>query len=450
MMRTQLAWVTVLFVGAAARPVTIAAAPEQRTGMQVTVSPFVGGAAWDAAVGRGDAVHYGGRIGVAINRWFGLEGTYGVSPHEGSTEDTRVSHTGADAVLSLPLAGRLTPYALGGWTQLDIQPDRGQERTPNGWEAGGGLRYGITETMAARLDVRDAMIEDDASGDWKHNILYTAGVHFAFGGQRRDTDGDGVADEDDGCADTPPGVVVDARGCPPVVARDADGDGVTDAADACPDTPRGTRVDARGCPADADADGIANSLDVCPDTPAGTRVDARGCPLDTDGDGVHDGLDRCPETAAGTRVDSTGCAIVARATETELLDTGTLRLEGVEFETGKATLRPESRAVLDEMGAVLADWPQVRVEFGGHTDSYGSEKANRDLSRRRARAVLDYIISKYPSVATTGHTVVGYGEGQPIADNATAEGRARNRRVQITILDREAFRREVERRQQKN
>ena len=96
-----------------------------------------------------------------------------------------------------------------------------------------------------------------------------------------DSDGDGVADADDQCPDTPAGATVDARGWEETSATDSDGDGVADADDQCPDTPVGATVDATGCeettPTDSDGDGVADEDDLCPDTPVGATVDATGC-----------------------------------------------------------------------------------------------------------------------------------------------------------------------------
>ena len=128
---------------------------------------------------------------------------------------------------------------------------------------------------------------------------------FLGGGPPRDTDGDGVPDKRDACADTPVGATVDAAGC----ALDSDTDGVYDGLDQCADTPAGATVDAQGCALDSDRDGVYDGLDRCPDTPAGATVDANGCPVDADGDGVPDNLDRCPNTPAGTPVDANGCPV---------------------------------------------------------------------------------------------------------------------------------------------
>jgi len=235
----------------------------------------------------------------------------------------------------------------------------------------------------------------------------------------KDADGDGVVDASDKCPNTPAGTAVDANGCP----KDSDGDGVADANDKCPNTPAGTGVDATGCPSDSDRDGVTDARDVCPGTPAGAKVDRYGCAFDSDGDGVTDDKDLCPATVAGMSVDAKGCPSLFQASQP-------LVLLGVNFETGKAVLLPSSKGVLDQVAQSLVDNPDVNVEVGGHTDHIGSAAANLRLSEARANAVRDYLIGK--GVAAGRMTAKGYGEDNPVADNATVAGRAANRRVELS------------------
>ena len=212
---------------------------------------------------------------------------------------------------------------------------------------------------------------------------------------------------------------------------DSDGDGVWDGIDRCPDTPKGATVDATGCPMDSDGDGVWDGIDRCPDTPRGAIVDAKGCPMDSDGDGVWDGIDRCPNTPKGVKVDEFGCEVKAAPAIAPVPKT--LTLEGVNFESDSATLLPSSLAVLDRAAALLKDWPDVRVEVAGYTDSMNTEAYNQKLSERRAEAVRSYLMSQ--GVAADRLTAKGYGESSPIADNGTKDGRQKNRRVELHRLN---------------
>lgn len=117
--------------------------------------------------------------------------------------------------------------------------------------AGGGIRYYMTERVSLRADIRAIYGEDDDTVD----SLASIGISFFFGqgGEK--------------------------RGPEPVAQLDSDGDGVPDSLDQCPDTPTGVEVDAQGCPLDSDGDGVPDYLDQCPDTPKGTAVDENGCAL---------------------------------------------------------------------------------------------------------------------------------------------------------------------------
>ncbi len=209
---------------------------------------------------------------------------------------------------------------------------------------------------------------------------------------------------------------------------DSDGDGVGDAMDKCPGTPAGVKVDAIGCPLDSDKDGVPDYLDKCPGTPAGVKVDSTGCPLDSDGDGVPDSLDKCPGTPAGVKVDASGCPLTILQS-----GAGSWTFNEINFEVGKADIQSSSFGILDEIAAALGVNPQLKVVVEGHTDSTGPHAFNRDLSQRRAQAVVDYLVGK--GVSPSRLSAQGYGPDRPIADNATKLGRSKNRRVQFTKVE---------------
>jgi len=106
---------------------------------------------------------------------------------------------------------------------------------------------------------------------------------------------------------------------------------------------------------------------------------------------------------------------------------GSIILEGVNFEFNSAQLTAESRPILDDVAASLQKHPRIKIELQGHTDSTGPAAYNMGLSQRRAEAVRDYLVSR--GVDVERMTAKGYGMTQPVADNKTKAGRARNRRV---------------------
>lgn len=108
-------------------------------------------------------------------------------------------------------------------------------------------------------------------------------------------------------------------------------------------------------------------------------------------------------------------------------------LDNCNFETGKADLQEESYKVLDELVAYLNRKEDERIELGGHTDNVGSAKSNLILSDARANTVRNYLISK--GIDPNRVVAKGYGLTKPIESNKTAEGRAQNRRTEVTILE---------------
>jgi OOP family OmpA-OmpF porin len=368
----------------------------------------------------------------------------------------------------------LSPYITFGAGAAQIAPQRASSETKFAWNGGGGFMVRFTRVLSLRAEGRVVGYQVPEPSGGKTTAVTSemlAGLSFGLGLPPSDRDGDGVVDRLDACPDTPAGIRVDARGCP----LDTDGDGVPDGVDRCDGTLTGCTVDATGCPVDSDGDGVCDGIDMCPDTPAGATVDPGGCPIDQDGDGVPDGedrcadtprgcsvdstgcpqdsdhdgvcdgLDKCPETPEGAQVDVNGCPAMRMERETKLLETGMLRLEGVNFDTGKATLRPESSRPLNDVGDILARWPELKIEIGGYTDSDGSAAANLALSKARAQAVLTYLLSRFPELDPGRFKAVGYGESNPIASNDTELGRARNRRVEFRVLNPEALRRTQER-----
>jgi outer membrane protein OmpA-like peptidoglycan-associated protein len=249
-----------------------------------------------------------------------------------------------------------------------------------------------------------------------------------------DRDGDGIPDAQDACPDTPGVANADPskNGCP----ADRDGDGIPDAQDACPDVAGVANADPKknGCPADRDGDGIPDSVDACPDTPGVKSDDPKknGCPSDRDGDGIPDAQDACPDTAGQADPDpkKNGCPHLAQIVGTEIRIA-----EQVHFETGKAIIKSDSDKLLGEVAGILKEHAEIgKVSIEGHTDNKGAKGANKQLSQKRAEAVRDWLVKK-GNIARTRLDAKGWGQEKPIADNATEEGRALNRRVEFHILD---------------
>jgi outer membrane protein OmpA-like peptidoglycan-associated protein len=230
-----------------------------------------------------------------------------------------------------------------------------------------------------------------------------------------DSDGDGVEDSKDDCP-TVPGLV-ELNGCP-----DRDGDGITDEKDACPDVKGIAKFG--GCPdPDRDGDGIVNEKDKCPDVP-GSFI-AQGCP-DRDGDGVMDNEDKCPDVAGPAS--NKGCPEVKDEVKKRLA----FAARNIQFETGKATIKPVSYKILDEVASILKEYPYYDVNVDGHTDNVGKPDRNLQLSKDRAASAVAYLVGK--GISANRLVSAGYGDTKPVGDNKTAAGRAQNRRVEFNLL----------------
>jgi outer membrane protein OmpA-like peptidoglycan-associated protein len=230
-----------------------------------------------------------------------------------------------------------------------------------------------------------------------------------------DEDKDGVNDLDDKC----PLVAgsVKYNGCP---IPDSDNDGINDEEDKCPNEAGAARY--QGCPVpDTDKDGINDENDQCPEIAGLTSNN--GCPAkDRDADGVPDDIDNCPDLV-GTAA-SNGCPVI---------ETKTFKASLIEFLSGSVTLTAKAKEALDEGAALLQSeqFAPLKIQIEGYTDNTGKERSNIYISQKRANVVKSYLVSK--GVAASRITAIGYGSKSPIADNATAQGRSRNRRVEFKV-----------------
>lgn len=259
-----------------------------------------------------------------------------------------------------------------------------------------------------------------------------------------DTDGDKIIDSKDQCPTIAGELYM--KGCP-----DRDHDSITDLEDLCPDN--FGPLENKGCP-DSDKDGLFDYIDDCP-LVAGP-MENRGCPWpDTDGDGLLDKNDGCPQLAGPKEnggcpykdsdsdglldkdddcpntpgpKSNKGCPVI----EKEVIEVLKTAFDNLEFEVAKDVILAGSFTSLDELAGVLMKKPTWKLEISGHTDNAGDDESNLILSKKRAEAVKNYLVSK--GIDATRFVINYYGETKPIADNSTTEGRAKNRRVEMKVV----------------
>lgn len=170
--------------------------------------------------------------------------------------------------------------------------------------------------------------------------------------------------------------------------------------------------------ADEDIDGVIDAKDECAGTQRGVLVDEKGCARDSDNDGVPDHKDICVNTPSTLQVDFQGCRL-----------NDTLSLV---FEHNSANILPELDPILSEFSKFMLDNTGYKAEIIGHTDSDGTIKYNMDLSQRRALSTKEALVRR--GVDASRLTVSGQGELEPVATNATSEGKQANRRIEVRIF----------------
>jgi type IX secretion system PorP/SprF family membrane protein len=257
--------------------------------------------------------------------------------------------------------------------------------------------------------------DNDGVKDKNDECPNTFGPESNNGCPLPDQDGDGILDKNDKCPTT--AGLAALQGCP-----DSDGDGIKDSEDSCP-TEKGATKNG-GCP-DSDGDGVVDKNDSCPQTPG--KKELGGCP-DDDGDGIVNSKDNCPQEAGTTA--NNGCPEISD----DALNILKEALVGVKFESGKDVLTKKSNEILDKIADLLLQNKNYDLKISGYTDSSGDDAKNLQLSKERAEAVKGFLVAK--GINASRISSAGYGKAKPLADNATKEGRAKNRRVEFELKDR--------------
>jgi outer membrane protein OmpA-like peptidoglycan-associated protein len=301
---------------------------------------------------------------------------------------------------------RVVPFVryIYGFTDMD--------NTDNPNAVGKFYNQNIQAGLKFRLFGRHVPADSDGDGiiDKTDKCPNEIGLERYQGCPIPDTDKDGINDEVDKC----PSVAGLAKydGCP---IPDTDKDGINDEEDKCPSVAGLAKYN--GCPIpDTDKDGINDEEDKCPSVAGLAKYN--GCPVpDTDGDGINDEEDRCPDVAGV--IEMMGCPKID------------FQANEVTFQSGKSVLLAAGKKELDVVKDFMTKNQSVKLSLEGHTDNSGSDKVNDPLSQKRADAAKAYLVSK--GIEAGRLTTAGFGSQQPVADNKTAAGKAKNRRVEIKV-----------------
>ncbi|HET6610399.1 MAG TPA: OmpA family protein [Kofleriaceae bacterium] len=321
----------------------------------------------------------------------------------------------------------LSPFILAGGGGETVFVDSPFVRSPDTdavFNLGLGARYAFGPKYAARIDLRQGITagrHDVAALTYEVHV----GLSMAFDLQSEPRVKKEV-------------IVVTVPGDEPAPAEpaDKDGDGIPDDLDECPNESEIKNLidDSDGCPeADSDGDGLLGTRDSCPEAAEDKDgfEDDDGCPDgDNDKDGVADAADKC-KTKAETQngfEDDDGCPDEVP----EKVKKFTGRIAGIRFRTGSAEIRAASGSVLDKAAAILKEYPDLKIEISGHTDSRGGRELNMRLSKARADSVKLYLVEH--GIDPNRISTVGYGPDRPIGDNGTRAGRTLNRRIEFHLV----------------
>lgn len=386
-----------------------------------TLTPAAGWLQFEENVGIESGVTEGLALGYNFTREWGgeLTGTFTRTETTIGAIDTDIYTARADVLRHFFADGSIVPYMALGGGFYGVEMNQSLDENLFA-DYGFGCKLFFTEQLALRIDARHVVVfAESGQRSYFNNLLATGGITWQFYGSEslerlsNDTDADGIVDAYDRCPATQSGEKVDASGC------------VID-----PHLEEHLRI-AREVTSDGDLDGVPNNVDRCPNTPPNLAVNSLGCPADSDGDGIFDIDDKCADTPRGSIVNSAGCTIMAFGAPAKIdgSTVGGLALN-LEFLPQQSEILPAFEYDLAKAANFIKMHPNEYFLIDGHTDSVGSDEVNVEISLKRAESVRSYLVATYGIPAET-LIARGFGEKQPIADNATQEGRMQNRRVVI-------------------
>ena len=295
---------------------------------------------------------------------------------------TSLLKTSVNGVFDITEGNTVNPYLLGGLGYESVTNSRYGFKSHPFIQGGGGLGVGITENVKAKAELKALQIL--GGNNESNEFIAEVGLAMPFGGKSQ----------------------------PRVrqVVADSDRDGVIDRLDKCPNTPLGESVGADGCP-------VQQVVETAPVSFANAECPIKTDLPDADRDGVEDSVDQCPATPCDFSVDSKGCPVKA--------------ILRIHFATNSAQITDYSMKKVRKFARFLVNHKGSLVHITGHTDSRAPADYNMVLSKKRAVSVKKALINL--GVSANRLSTEGRGENDPIASNATKQGMALNRRIEVNL-----------------
>jgi len=437
----------------------------------ISVTPFVGGYTFDGGQRLQTKPVYGLRAGYDLNERWGVEGVfdYVATKLKGGLGDADSFSYRLEGLYNLMPGNRLMPFLAAGLGGNTISYSGGaKDSTDASLDYGAGIKYLLSDSWAVRGDLRNVLVFNKTNQVWS-NLEYTIGLSYLFGGAAKPAPAPpppppAPPTPTSSLSATPRAVT---KGQPATLswssenAADCDlqpGIGPVKPQGSMDVTPSADTDYTLSCSGPGGrASSAANVSVAAPVTPAPkanlsimpgsitqgqsgkltwTSQDATGCDIEPNIGPVQPqgSMDVTPSVdttytltctgAGGTAESTAGLSVAAPAPKKEQL----CQTLNIEFETGKADIPERYHDDLKKVADFMKEFPQVKGVIEGHTDNRGGKAYNERLSGKRAQSVKNYLVDKF-GIDGSRLGVKGYGYSKPIATNATAEGRQKNRRI---------------------
>lgn len=377
-----------------------------------SLSPVVGGYTFESKQHKDTSIVLGGRAGYNFTERIGVEALVDYVHAKGNKGSSSIEfyRYGGELLYHLFPKNDLVPYLAVGVGSVYTEKFGGQRLA---FDYGLGVKYFMTDNLALRADVRGINYKYDR---YYTNVEYTLGFYIPFTAPKP--------------APAPAPVVVEAAAPKAALVVVAP-----------PPPPPAPSSELRAEPAvlekgktatliwsSSNTTGCEIQPDIGPVAPSGSKIITPAAntkyTLNCTGEGGK------TTSAAGVEVTEP----VKEESAKKASAAGTRLALSVLFDTNKSVIKKQYYDELKKVGDVMNEQKGIKGVIEGHTDNVGNDQANLALSQRRANAVRDYIVKNF-KIDTQRLSAKGYGESKPIADNATAEGRTQNRRIEAVFED---------------